>query len=109
MLFILWLHLVFIAAHASLVAAGRGYSLAAVWGLFIAVASPAAEHRLQTHGLQLLWLAGSRAWAQELRHEGSVAPWHVESSQTRDQTHVLCIGRQILNQLTTREVPLSSS
>ena len=26
-----------------------------------------------------------------------VAPWHVESSQTRDWTHVPYIGRQILN------------
>ena len=28
----------------------------------------------------------------------------MESSRTRDQTHVPCIGRQILNHLTTREV-----
>ena len=35
------------------------------------------------------------SWAQELWHTGLVAPWHVESSQTRDQTHVPCIGRQI--------------
>ena len=31
-----------------------------------------------------------------------VAPWHVESSQTKDQTNVPCIGRQILNHWTTR-------
>ena len=30
------------------------------------------------------------------------------SSLTRDQTHVLYIGRQILNHWTTREVPSSS-
>ena len=30
------------------------------------------------------------------------------SSLTRDQTHVLYIGRQILNHWTTREVPFSS-
>ena len=30
---------------------------------------------------------------------------HVESSQTRDQTHVPCIGRQIPNHWTTREAP----
>ena len=29
------------------------------------------------------------------------------SSLTRDQTHVLSIGRQILNHCTTREVPVS--
>ena len=34
---------------------------------------------------------------------GLVAPWHVESSQTRDRTHVPCIGRQILNHWTSRE------
>ena len=55
---------------------------------------------------------------QELLHAGSrmhglsscggmglVAPQHVESSQTRDQTHVPCIGRQILYHWTTREFP----
>ena len=36
---------------------------------------------------------------------GIAAPWHVESSQTRDQTQVPCVGRWILNHWTTREVP----
>ena len=36
----------------SLVAASGGPLLVAVLGLFIAVASPAAEHRLQGHGPQ---------------------------------------------------------
>ena len=35
---------------------------------------------------------------------GFGAPWHVDSSHTRDSTHVPCIGRQILNHCTTREV-----
>ena len=43
-----------------------------------------------------------RAWT--LGYTGWVAPWHVESSQTRDGTHVLCIGRWILNHQTTRKV-----
>ena len=34
-----------------------------------------------------------------------VAQGHVESSQTRDQTSVPCIGRCVLNRWTTREVP----
>ena len=34
-------------------------------------------------------------------------PWHVESSQTRNQTHVPYISRQLLNHWTTREVPQS--
>ena len=37
---------------------------------------------------------------------GSVAPRRVESPHTRDWTHVPCIGRQILNHWTTREVPV---
>ena len=36
---------------------------------------------------------------------GSVAPWHVGSSQTRARTRVPCIGRQILNHCATREAP----
>ena len=45
-----------------------------------------AEHRLQ-------WL-----W-----YTGSAALWHVASSQTRDQTCVSCIGRQILYHGATEE------
>ena len=36
---------------------------------------------------------------------GLVAPRHVGSSQTRAQTRVPCIGRQILNHCATREAP----
>ena len=35
---------------------------------------------------------------------GLVVPRHVESFWTRDQTHVLCIDRQIINHWTTWEV-----
>ena len=35
---------------------------------------------------------------------GLVAPRHLESSRTRDGTCALCVGRQILNHWTTREV-----
>ena len=41
-----------------------GVLFVAVRGLLIVVASLAAEHGLQAHGLQQLWLAGSRAQAQ---------------------------------------------
>ena len=52
-----------------------------------------------------LFVAGPRARRfQSLWHTGLVAQQHVESSWTRDQTHVLCIGRQILNNWTTRAV-----
>ena len=52
-----------------------------------------AERGFQVHGLQSLWLMGLSA------------PQHVESSLTRDGTHVSCIGRRILYHWTTREVP----
>ena len=38
---------------------------------------------------------------------GLAAPGHVESPQTRDQTHVPCVGRWIFNHWATREVPPS--
>ena len=44
----------------------------------------------------LLKSTGSRAQAQYLCCTGLVAPRHVVSSQTRDQTWVLCIGRWII-------------
>ena len=43
--------------------------------------------------------------AQQLWLTGPVAPRHVGSSQTRTQTRVPCIGRQILNHCVTREAP----
>jgi len=60
--------------------------------LLIALASFAVEH----------WLEGP--WAPQLGRTGLVAPRHGGSSQTRDRTHVLCIGRWILNHWITREV-----
>ena len=36
---------------------------------------------------------------------GPFALWHVGSSQTRAETRVPCIGRQILNHCATREAP----
>jgi len=42
--------------------------------------------------------------ARALELMGLVAVWHVESSQTRDRTHVPCIDRQIPIQCTTRKV-----
>ena len=57
------------------------------------------------HGLLLLWSTGfRRAGFSKLWFLGLTALQHVESSQTRDGTHVPCIGRQILSHWTTREV-----
>ena len=53
---------------------------------------------------QYLQLAASGAQAQSLWCLGLVAPRHVGSSWTRDQTHVLCIGRQILNHWPPKKV-----
>ena len=47
-------------------------------------------------GLQQLWCTGL------------VAPRHVGSSRTRAQTRIPCIGRQILNHCTTREVAIQA-
>ena len=51
---------------------------------------------LLSSGFSLWWLllckAGSVVWCV-----GLVPPQHVESSWTRGQIHVPCIGRQILN------------
>ena len=88
-----WLRWVFSPLHGlSLAAASRGQLFAAVRGLLIVVAS-LADHRLQAHGLRWLW------------YVGLVVLRHVESSQTREQTHIPCTGRWILIHCTTREVP----
>ena len=84
---------IFVAAcRLSLVAASRSYS------------------SLRCMGFSLRWLLllqsmGSRASGlQYLNLTGLVALWHVEFSHTKNCTCVLCIGRQILNYWTTREV-----
>ena len=66
-----------------LVTAGGSYSLAVVCKLLIAMTSLAAEHRLQGTGASVVVC------------EGSVALQHLDSSQTRDRTHVPSIGRWI--------------
>ena len=86
-----------------------GLLFVAVRGLLLAVASLVAEQGLQACGLQQLWLAGSRAQAQQLWVMGLVALRHVGSSRTRYRTRVPCIGRQILNHCAPREVPKSQS
>ena len=58
-----------------------------------------------THGLSSYGAQAPEAQAQQLWLMGLVAPRHVGSSQTRAQTRVPCIGRQILNHCATREAP----
>ena len=68
-----WLHWVFGAQSLAL-------------KILTVVASLVAEHRLSS-----------------CKHIGLVAPQHVKSSPTKDQTYVPCIGNWILNHWTTRE------
>ena len=76
----------------SLVTASRDRSPAVVLKLLLVAASLAVECRPWSK------------WAQWWLLVDLLAPQHVGSSQTRDQTRVLCTGRQILNHWTTREV-----
>jgi len=68
-----------------------GLLFVVVPGLLIVVASLLVEHRLWVHRLQQLQHIGLVVVAM-----GLVAPQHVGSSPTRDQTRVPCIGRGIL-------------
>ena len=86
--FFFWLLCIFLPeCGLSPAAASREHSLVLVTRFLTVVASPAAEH-----GLQYLQCPGSRAQAQQLRCTDFVASWHVETFQTRDQTHVLAGG-----------------
>ena len=62
-------------------------------------------HLLISFYFQCLFVCSSLVMAGGLWSTWAlVALWHVESSQTRDWTRVPCLGRQILNHWTTREV-----
>ena len=73
-------------------AAARGLSLVVVSGgcCLVSVVSLVSEYRLYD------------AWASVVAACGLSCLQHVESSQTRDRTHVPFIDWQILNQQTTR-------
>ena len=71
----------------SLVAASRGFSVIALPGLLLLRSTGSRVRQFQ-------WL-----W-----HTGLVASQHVESSWTRDKTHVADTGRWVLSHWTTREV-----
>ena len=84
-LFIFWLCWVFVA--------GLAFLYCGEWELL-----SSSRGGFSCRGAQALGLA----------YPGLAAPQHVESFQTRDQTHVPCIGRQILIHCTTKEVLLNS-
>ena len=87
-IYLIWLHWVFVAAcERSLVMVSGDFSCC----------------RAQALGA---WASVVTARRPNSCGDGLIALRPVESSQTRDQTHVLCIGRQILIHCTTREVGL---
>ena len=109
-----WLHWVFVAVHRlPLAAESGGYS--SLWCVgfslqwLLLLWSSGFRHvgfSSCVTWAQQLWLMGSRVQAQQLWHTGLVAPWQVGSSQTRAQTRVPCIGKQILNHCAPREALL---
>ena len=66
--------------------------LSSCGGLLTVVASLVVEHGLQACGLR------------QLQYEGLVAPWHVESSQNRDQNCVRWLAGKLLAPGLAREV-----
>ena len=78
----------------------QGLLFVAVLGLLIVEASLIAAH-----GSRLMGFSSFRMQAQQLLRTSLVAPWQVEFSWNRDRACVLCIGKQVLNHWTTREVP----
>ena len=90
----IYLTVVFVAAPGpSLDVVSRGYSSLQCMGFSL-------------RWLLLLWSLSSEAQAQYLWPMVWVATQHEGSSQTRDQTGVRCIARQILNHWTMREAPV---
>ena len=106
------LHWIFVAVHGlSLAAVSRGYSSLYFMGLlqwFLLLQSTGSRHAVfSICGMwaQQFWLTGPRVCGlQQLWCMGLVGQWPMDSSQTRDRTHVPRIGRQILICCTVREV-----
>ena len=84
-----WLPRVFTAGHGLFSSrGGQGLLCVAVRAWLLLVQDTGSRHA----GL-VVELQRSRAWAQSLWHMCLIDPMHGESSLTRDQTHVPCIGR----------------
>ena len=112
MLFYFWLHWVFVAACRLSLVAARGAPLC-LWSSGLSLQRLlllwSTGFRYTGFGSCCTWaqwpqFPGSRAQAQDLWHTGWAALEHMESSRTRDWTHVPCIGRRIPSYWTTREV-----
>ena len=66
------------------------------------------EHLLSSWGAWAPHCSGfpcCRALVQLLWHMGLAVPWHVESSRTRNQAHISCLGKWNLNHWATSEGP----
>ena len=116
-----WLHWVFLAVHGLSLVVASGATLhcgarashcggfsccrARPLGVRASVVAACGLSRCGTRALESASFSNCSAWAQQLWCTALVAPQHVGSSWTRDQTRVPCIGRQILNHSATREVP----
>ena len=88
------------------------------WPCWVLIAVHGPSPFVASRGYFQLWCTGFSWWLLLLPSMGSrlcglqwfwcmglVTPRYVESSWSRDQTHAPCIGKQILNHWTTREVP----
>lgn len=103
--FFFWLHWVFVAACRS----GGLPSLLCTsfsWWWLLVVSTGSRCPGLRSCST---WAQHCGVHAPELRlllswHLGLVAPLPADTSQTRDQTRILCFGRWILLHCTTREV-----
>ena len=80
----------------SLVAVNGGYSLVAVPGLLITLASLVKEHGLQGAQASAVVAPGLQSTGSVVVVHGLSCPWHVESSRIRDRNHLSCAGRWVL-------------
>ena len=82
----------------------RGSSPVVMHGLLIVGAFLVGEHRLYSKPASVVAAHGLQRAGSVVVAHGPSCPVYVESFQTRDRTGVPCIGRQILEQWTTREI-----
>ena len=93
----LWLRWVFVAARAFLQLQGLGAALQLrCAGLSLQRLPLVQSMGSRPRSLQQLRFLASRSQAQWSWRLGLAALWHMGSSRTRDQSHVSCIGRQVL-------------
>ena len=86
----------------SLVVVREGYCGCSVWASHVMVFPAAGLQVLRASVVAARALSSCGSWT--LEHSRGTQAVPVESSQTRDQTHVLCIVRRILSHWNTREV-----